>query len=809
MIPEVTFAGRDWLQPVAILAGVLALTSLWAHWRSPGSAGKRLACVALRLAALVLLALCVLEPQVVRQRAKTGQNYFVIVADNSQGLQIHDPGDVRSRGDHMKETLLGEPVGWRDALTGVFEVRRYAFDERLQATRDFGALDFRGNASAIHQALKGLASRFKSQPLAGILLVTDGNATDAPLSPQEMAGLPPVYPMLVGSDEPLRDISIERVRTTQSVFEDAPTTVEAEIRVEGFSGGTLTAKLTEIEEPPGTRSAPGTKEKAGVAGAVQARSASSAPSQTVTVPKGQTSVPVTFRFRPARSGVSFYTLEVAEQGGREGSEATLLNNRRTVAVDRGRGSHRILYVSGRPNWEFKFLNRALDDDDELDLVALIRMAKREPKFDFIGRPGETSNPLYRGFGNQDREETERYDQPVLIRLNTRDKQELAGGFPKTAEELFGYEAIIVDDLEAEFFTRDQLTLLQKFVSERGGGFLMLGGADSLQDGHYSKTPVGEMLPVYLDRVSRTPMAAGYRWEVTREGMLQPWMRTHATEAAETERVASMPAFQVVNRLEGVKPGASVMAALRGPGGTVIPALAVQRFGSGRVGAMMVGDFWRWGLKSPEAQRDMAKAWRQMARWLVTDVMAPVSVELEPGIEEGQAAVKVRVRVKDKAYQPLDNASVLARVQPLPQDSSVTNRIGSFRLTADPSAKESGVYETSFLPRWPGGYRVEVVATNETGVEIGKAESGWSSDPAADEFRSLQPNRNLLEQIAKQTGGSMVSKSGLEAWAKSMPNKAAPISEPWVEPLWHRGWIFCFALALLAAEWGLRRRSGMA
>src|SRR5256885_16403698 len=28
------------------------------------------------------------------------------------------------------------------------------------------------------------------------------------------------------------------------------------------------------------------------------------------------------------------------------------------------------------------------------------------------------------------------------------------------------------------FTRDQMMLLQKFVSERGGGFLMLGGAES-------------------------------------------------------------------------------------------------------------------------------------------------------------------------------------------------------------------------------------------------------------------------------------------------------------------------------------------
>jgi len=41
------------------------------------------------------------------------------------------------------------------------------------------------------------------------------------------------------------------------------------------------------------------------------------------------------------------------------------------------------------------------------------------------------------------------------------------------------------------------------------------------------------------------------------------------------------------------------------------------------------------------------------------------------------------------------------------------------------------------------------------MEVGRAESGWTSDPAADEFRSLKPNRALLENIAKRTGGEII------------------------------------------------------
>ena len=46
---------------------------------------------------------------------------------------------------------------------------------------------------------------------------------------------------------------------------------------------------------------------------------------------------------------------------------------------------------------------------------------------------------------------------------------------------------------------------------------------------------------------------------------------------------------------------------------------MQRFGEGRVGALMVGDLWRWGMRDEEARKDLERSWRQMMRWLVVDV----------------------------------------------------------------------------------------------------------------------------------------------------------------------------------------------
>src|SRR5262249_55101793 len=176
------------------------------------------------------------------------------------------------------------------------------------------------------------------------------------------------------------------------------------------------------------------------------------------------------------------------------AEATLANNHAVLAINRGRGPYRILYLSGSPNWDFKFLNRAAGDDPQLEMVALIRVAKREPKFTFMVRAGEASNPLFRGFANQSPDDVERYDQPVLERLNTRDKFELQGGFPRAAAELYQYHAVVLGKLEAESFSPDQAALLQKFVSERGGGFLMLGGAESFREGNYLRPPRGPRPP---------------------------------------------------------------------------------------------------------------------------------------------------------------------------------------------------------------------------------------------------------------------------------------------------------------------------
>ena len=57
----------------------------------------------------------------------------------------------------------------------------------------------------------------------------------------------------------------------------------------------------------------------------------------------------------------------------------------------------------------------------------------------------------------------------------------------------------------------------------------------------------------------------------------------------------MPKFRVLNQVDRIKPGASVMASVLGEDNKRMPALVVQRYGHGKSGALLIGDMWRWQM----------------------------------------------------------------------------------------------------------------------------------------------------------------------------------------------------------------------
>ena len=92
----------------------------------------------------------------------------------------------------------------------------------------------------------------------------------------------------------------------------------------------------------------------------------------------------------------------------EEDEQVTQNNSQTALVSVEDRREKILYFEGEPRYEVGFLGRAVEEDDNLQLVVLQRTA--ENKF---------------------------------LRLNVDDGEELQGGFPDTRAELFAYRSLVL------------------------------------------------------------------------------------------------------------------------------------------------------------------------------------------------------------------------------------------------------------------------------------------------------------------------------------------------------------------------------
>ncbi|XZE32172.1 hypothetical protein SH501x_002911 [Pirellulaceae bacterium SH501] len=804
------FAQPNWIPWVLLVGFLLLIASIISYRGSRMPMRYRFIAIAMRSLGIGLLLACLLEPMGSIEKAKPQANAFALLVDNSQSVRETWKSIGLSKGYSeplaWAQDQLMDETDWVRKLGEEFRLRRYLFDYSLHAIDSFEGIQQSGNESVLIRSLESLFDRYETpngsasdstrgQPLAGVLLFSDGQATDGELL-AKLRDLPvPIYPVVYGESSTLRDLAIVDVTTQQSDFETAPITLSASIAHIGFENKKVTVELRDTQ-------------------------GKEIETKSLTLASDEQTSKVEFRFRPTQLGAQGYQLSVKsnDEGNPNAApteEWTLLNNKRYQLIDRGRGPYRILYVAGRPNWEHKFLSRALSEDQEVELTSLIRIAKKEPKFSFRDNRVDSSNPLFSGFEDITEEEKEQYDEPVYVRLGVKESGELQKGFPKDLGELYQYRAIVLDDIEPEFFTQEQQSMLRQFVSIRGGGLLALGGQEAMRGSEFSRSVLSQLLPIYADSNLTTAAdltadpnqeaVASIRMQLSRDGWLQPFMRLADSEAGEKKRLESMPGFQVFNRVRDLKPGSSVLAEGMVEGDSEssgpIPLLVTQRFGRGRTAAFLVGDWWRWAMRREGKEpTPLYQAWRQLFRWLITDVPKSLEVVVKKS-ESNDRARGISVDVKGSDFKALDNA-VVQLIAQKPDGSKL-------ELMAEASPDTPGRYETVVLSDDEGVYTVEAKCSGPDGSDLGTVESGWVHEPLAMEFKGLGENRELLNELAEKSGGKVIQWDELDSFVKNVPSDQVPVKEKRVFPLWHQSWVIVAAIACLCFEWGWRRRYGMA
>lgn len=460
-------------------------------------------------------------------------------------------------------------------------------------------------------------------------------------------------------------------------------------------------------------------------------------------------------------GAGVKTLEIGIQP-LEG-ETNTRNNRLERLVDVRDRKPRILYFEGEPRWEMKFIRRAAEADSQLDLTSIVRT---------------TENRFYR--------------------QGIRSPQELERGFPSTVEELFAYQALIIGNVEAGYFTPVQQNLIREFAGRRGGGVLFLGGRAALSDGGWQRSPVAEMLPVVLqDRKGtfhREPATA----ELTRAGEESLLLRIEEDPEKNAARWKALPYMADYQETGAPKPGATVLAEAV-PGVRLRhPLLVTQNYGRGRAAVLATGGTWRWQMAQDARDQSHETFWQQLLRWLAGSVEERVTLLTTRQTYSGEEPAVIRAEVRDRNYLPASSAVVTVQM------------IGpggvSDQLELSPARGEPGVYEARWRAPRPGAYLAEAVA-REGLEELGRDTVTFRRDDGTEEFFRTEQNRELLERLAQQTGGRYWRPAETGGLVKEIELSEAGITVRETRPVWNAPAAFLLLAGLKAAEWLVRRRWG--
>src|SRR6185369_16584144 len=497
--------------------------------------------ITLRATLLTVMILLLLRPVVVVSSAIPRTSYVALLVDDSLSMKLHDAANGATRLDTVKQSLLNTgPNAFLNKLEQKFKTNLYGFSGALSRLKDANDLYGEGRTSDLSGALDETIKRSSGMPLSAIVLATDGASN----VPSDITNT-------------LRELRARDIAVFTIGVGDTARPLDAELTRINMPRRVLVGSRVNIETFVGLSGYSATKVLLGV------REDGHAIKTEEFNLRGNDTQAINLEITPTTPGVHRYTVEITPLDG----ELTIDNNKQDALVEVIPGPLRLLHVEGEPRWELGKVREALQlNEKNIVLVSL-------------QRTGE--NKFYRqGIGNQ---------------------VELSTGFPKTEEELFSYDGLVIGSVEAGFFSADQLRSIEAFVARRGGGLLALGGRLYSDGGKYKGTALDDLLQLSLtggpidEANSYAPV---YKPLLTAAGQAHPITRLKEDRGANQKAWAELPPISISEALANVKPGATVLLEARKADGSgaQVPLLVQQRYGRGQTLALTASDTWRWRMR---------------------------------------------------------------------------------------------------------------------------------------------------------------------------------------------------------------------
>jgi len=304
-----------------------------------------------------------------------------------------------------------------------------------------------------------------------------------------------------------------------------------------------------------------------------------------------------------------------------------------------------------------------------------------------------------------------------------------------------------------------------------------------------------VMPVTIGRAGAA--LARLKVHPTRAGEAHAVTQLGDTEQASADRWKSMPVLTAVNTIDAIKPGATVLLSATDERKRERVVLAYERYGRGKSIAFPVQDSWKWQMDATMRVDDQTHEnfWRQLLRWLVDGVPDAVETRtLTDRVEPGQP-VALTADVVDPRFVELNDANVVAHV------TSPSGRKRDVPLQW--TGERNGQYRANFDTSEAGWYEAKLDATRD-GKPVGTAVTHVRAMPDDAEYFDAAMHAPLLKRIAQDTGGRFYPADAMSTLPEDLKYSGRGVTAVEERELWHMPVLLLSLVAVVCAEWGLRR-----
>lgn len=768
---------------------LVAIVGIWKLYRLEGrnlSPWIRATIGVIRLCSLACIILMLLDIVLVIDRRERTPSQLLVLVDTSESMGLTDPYDDATARSIATGLASSDGTGELDLnavrqktrlelarsaiepllgpLADGRQVTVYGFDSatnQLEGDHLLTDVQPRGVGTAVGSATSQALSAVRGRPLAGVLLVSDGqsNGGEDPRKIAQQAGRDGtvIHSLVIGSERGPSNIRLSDVEVSPVVFVRDPTYLSIMLESQGMQGRTAIVKLERRQKGEEWMEVGRTDVTLGEDASIQR---------------------VPFTFTPDSVGQYEFRGTVQDAG----PELTESDNSAVKAIKVVRQRIRVLVIAGSPSPEVQFLRNSLLRDPVMDLACWLQSA------------------------------SENYEQ-----VGHRPVRRL----PANLQELSYFDVLVLIDPNMQKLGAGWDEMLTKFVGDAGGGLIYVAGelhtnklfergqgeaaaTTSGDDAWLSTLPVVSEAGLYQSSAD-VRLSARDTWnlDLTADGNEDPIFHFSQDKSKNREILASLPGMYWHFPVTRAKPGATVLAQhgdqrMHNQFGRHV-LMAMQRYGPGRTVFIGFDATYRWRyLHEQYFDGFWARLIDRVGRSKVLGGRYPFTLATDKNVYRTGDRVTLRVQLTGPSDETASIGTLQCEVE-VPGGDPV-----SYDL--EPNAEQPGLLETSFTVDKGGAYVIHVSSTQlaERDASVRPATLPFRVEPPRQETDKPGTNRPLLEDIAKASGGRVFTVAEAKAIPDAFPIKEVERLIQYREELWDAPLGMLLVVTLLTVEWVMRK-----